>query len=160
MAKSTGQIGQEVAGKLSAKTLGFDKPTIQRMVLNDQENDHFLYRVIGEATDLQPYTAETDDGETEGNALLGQFKITKNDGEVVEGFKLFLPTNIHGMVVAGVKGGNNVSIGMDIYARFDDKSATSYIYVTRLLIEGDRARIAELEKQIGNTPLPALPAPK
>lgn len=162
MATRDATPGELLGGKISAKEVGFSKANILQLVLNERTSDVFLFRVIGQATDLQAYKSKFEDREEEeeGFGLLGQFEATTNSGEVFTGQTLYLPKFAQSMVVGAVKNGNNVGVALDIYAAFDEEAATSYVFKVRSLLEPDRSAIDALKKSIGNTPMPALPAPK
>lgn len=166
VAKQTGAIGTEVGQKISAKSLGFDKKTVQRLVLANEGVDVFLYRVIGDVIGLQEYKSTFDDRDEEeqGFGLVGSFDITTNTGEVTEGEGvLYLSGPMHKHAVAAMQSSENgykLRMAVDVYARESERSGTGYTFINRSLIEPDRSGIEELKKQIGNTPLPQLPAPK
>lgn len=164
MAKAPTAIGHEVGGKISAKSLGFDKKTLQRMTLDNENEAIPLFRVIGNVMDLQEYKSKFEDKEEEeeGYGLVGQWKITLfSTGEVTElDGVMYIPGPAHRYAVGAVKQGNNVSIALDVYVQYSEKAGTGYTFVNRTLIEPDRTQVNEIEKLIGNTPLPALPAPK
>jgi len=145
--------GEELGGKISAKELGYAKADIMALVLADRDSEHFLYRVIGQASDVQAYDGEYG----EGFGLMGQFEATTRDGETVIGTTLYLPNIAQNLVVSAVRSGNTAGLAMDVYAVFDEEAATSYVFKVRSLIEPDRSAIEQLKQQIGSTPLPALP---
>lgn len=161
MVKQThSQPGQVVEGKLSPKSLGFDKLTLQKLCINDTENEHFLYRLIGVAVDLQEYKSkfEDKDEEEQGYGLVGQWQATKNDGENVGGIITYIPGPLHALAVAGVKSGNDVRLALDVYVKHSDKAGPGYTFVVRTLMEPENNAIREIEGLLGNVALPALPS--
>lgn len=146
--------GELLGGKISAKEVGYAKADIMALVLADREREHFLYRVIGQGNGTQAYDGEYG----EGFAVLGQFEATNRDGEVFNGTSLYLPGFAQNMLVAAIQSGHSAQMALDVYAIFDEEAATSYVFTVRSLIEPDRSAIEEIKKQIGSTPLPALPA--
>jgi hypothetical protein len=163
--------GQEVGGKISAKSLGFDKPTLQLMTLNDRENDIPMFRVLGRVIGLQAYKSkfeakgDEDARDEEGFGLVGSWRITILSGEragevTTQDGTMFIPGAMHDMAVAAFQNGDVVNMALDVFVRFSEKAGPGYTFVNRTLIEPDHSALDELDKMIGNTPLPALPAPK
>lgn len=153
-------IGKEVGTKLSAKSFGWDKESIQEAVFANKDTDVPLFRVYGVATGLRKYKSDMEES-GEGYGLSGQFQGQGIDGAEKTGAVLYLPKSVHGMVEAALTVGDDVTgvrIGFDIYARYDKTSATSYVYVARdILDEGSSSldQVAETVKA-----LPALGAPE
>ncbi len=154
------QPGEELGNKLSVKSFGFDKGTLLELVMADKEKSHFLVRFGGIATGLRKYKIPANqikDGEDSGFGLSGTFIGTSTDGEQIKGSVLYLPRYVHDMVEAALTMGDDVQgvrIGFDIYARWDDASATSYVFTARdLLNEG-----SESVDAVVNT-IMALPMP-
>lgn len=160
MAKQTATPGEEVGGKISASELGYDKDALTLMALNDKENEHFIFRVLGQANDVQEYTMPARPGEEAqtGYGFVGSFEAQTRDGETVQGSVLYLPKVATAPLAAAIKSGNDVRLALDIYIVYDKDSATSYVYVVRTLLPPDRSAIEEVQKMIGNTALPALPS--
>jgi hypothetical protein len=164
MVKQThsGPAGEVVGGKISASEVGYDKDALTLLALNDKENSHFIFRVKGMATDVSEYVMPSKPGEEaqKGYGFVGQFEATNRDGESFAGSVLYLPKVATAPMAAAIRSGNDVMMALDIFITYDKESATSYVYEVRTLLPQDRSAIEEIDKMIGNTPLPALPAPK
>lgn len=139
------KVGKEVGAKLSVQSFGWNKPSIQEKVFADKENDLFLGRFGGVATGLRGYKNKNKENADDPDTLYGltgQFKGYHPDGQTtVSGTILYLPTYIHDMVAAALSmddGVVGIRIGFDIYARYNERSATSYSFVANdLLNEGN-----------------------
>lgn len=154
----TQAVGQEIGRKISAKTVGFDSDRILELVMQNKGTDVPLYRVLGMATGLSEYESSYGDGE----ALIGQFEAETSDGKTFNGSALYLPGYLQQMAVANLKAagdGAGLSIALDIYARYDGDAASKYVFVGRSLVAPDTRAVDAIKAQIGNTPIPALPAP-
>jgi len=162
-----GAVGQEVGRKLSVGDMGYTKPVLQKLCIGDQESDHFLCRFVGVATGAKPYKIKEGDraGET-AFGIQGQFEGTNADGEVLSGTVLYLPGYLTDAVLSNfvddmVQG---VRIAYDVYARYDEKSATSYVFTGRDLINSTSQGVEEVKAQIQALPMPprtlALAAPE
>jgi hypothetical protein len=152
--------GQEVGRKLSVGEMGWNKPTLQKLVIGDQENSHFLARFIGVATGVKPYkdkeTQETKFG------IQGQFQGIDADGVTKDGTVLYLPGYLNDMVVNALSISDDVisvRIGFDIYAKYDETSATSYVFTGRDLIGGQQSGVEEVKAQIQALPMPGGKSP-
>lgn len=162
-------IGTELGNKLSVRSFGWDKPTIQRAVLNGDGSDIFLMRVIGTATGLKEYTARgkgDDGGDLEGYGIRGTFEGQGPDGEVIPAALVYLPGYITDQMADALQDDDvSLRVALDVYARRDDKSATGYVYIGRSLIAQENKQMEALKNQLRNVPLPsatkpALAAPK
>lgn len=160
-------IGQELGNKLSVKSFGWDKEVVLEAVIKDKENDIFLVRFGGVATGLRKYKVPEkmikDDGETSGFGLSGQFKGIGSDGQEKVGSVLYLPKYVHEMVEAALTMGDDVvgvRIGFDIYARYDNNSATSYVYVARDILNEGNASVDAVMETIMSLPMPGQPDQK
>lgn len=168
MATQDQEIGAEIGRKISVGDMGFDKASILKIVLSDQTASHFLCRIVGVATGVKPYKVK--EGERQGEiafGLQGQFEGMTADGEVKQGVVAYLPGYVNDMVVSALTVSEDVSavkIGFDIYAEYSDKSATSYVFTVRDLMNSKPAGVEEVKAQIAALPLPkatpALAAPK
>lgn len=149
-------IGQELGRKISVKEFGWNKDTILEELFKDKTKDIFLMRVIGVCNDVKAYKSREkgDDGEyMEGFGLRGQFEATGANGETLPGSVCYLPGYITDGVVAAIAAGDgdvDVKIAIDVYARFDSKSATSYIFVGRSLVPQDTSALDALKKLAGD----------
>lgn len=152
--------GELVGGKISAGSLGFDKKVLQKLCLDDTDGEHFIFRVIGMATDTQAYQIKAKPGEDaqEGFGLLGTFEATDRNGVVTNGTTLYLPRVAQNLGVSAVHSGSNIELAMDVYAKYDEDSATSYVFLVRSLIAPDTSAVDNIKKMLGNTPLPQLPS--
>lgn len=152
-------VGQEIGRKISAKEVGWDSDRVLEAVMANKTEDVPLYRVIGVATATSEYESDYGDG----SALIGQFEAQTSDGKTFNGSALYLPGYLQQMAVANLQAsgeGAGLQIALDIYARYESSAATKYIFVGRSLIAADTRAVDAIKAQIGNTPLPALPAPK
>lgn len=152
-------IGKEVGRRLSVKELGFTKAAILALVLSNVEEKHFLARFVGVATGVRPYKIK--EGERAGElafGLLGQFEGTNADGESKDGSTCYLPGYFNDMIVSIFQSSDDVSavkIACDVYAQFDDKAATSYVFtVNDLLNEGSQS-VDEVKATISALPMPS-----
>lgn len=157
--------GEEMGRALSVKSFGWDKSSILEKIFLDKENDLFLMRVVGVANGTKPYTSRDkgDDGELlEGFGILGDFECTGSSGEILKGSKVYLPGYITEAIVGHLVGNPDsfVNCAFDLYARFDGKSATSYVYVGRALLSAPNPQTEKLKERLSSTPLPALAAPQ
>ena len=156
--------GQEIGRRLSVGEMGWGKENILKAVLDDTEKQHFLVRFVGVATGVKPYKIKEGDkaGET-AFGIMGQFQGTNADGEVMDGTTLYLPGYINDMVVNALSIDDSVvsvRIAFDVYAQYDAKSATSYVFTGRDLIGGQQAGVAEVNEQIKAMSLPSGPSLK
>lgn len=156
--------GFEIAKKLSIGELGYDKGTIQGIVLANKDEPHFLARFIGYANGVRPYMAKAD-GDRPARTefgLLGQFKGTGANGVTKESATLYIPKYLVDPVVAELSNDPEavVEITIDLYAEYDDKAATSYIFTARGLRARENPVMTALENSLADMPLPlALAAP-
>lgn len=160
-------IGQEVGRKLSVGDMGWDKEALLKAVLADTASDHFLARFVGVATGAKPYKIK--EGERAGETafgIQGQFEGTNSDGETKSGTVLYLPGYITDAVLSNFADDTvaGVRIAYDIYARYDKKSVTSYVFTGRDLINSTSQGVEEVKAQIQALPMPprtlALAAPE
>ncbi len=163
-AADAGGPGQEIGRKLSVGEMGWDKEAILKAVLAETGRQHFLARFVGVATGVKPYKIKEGDraGET-AFGIMGQFQGTNSDGEVMDGTTLYLPGYINDMVVNALSIGDDVvsvRVAFDIYAQYDAKSATSYVFTGRDLIGGQQAGVQEVNEQIKALALPSGPSVK
>lgn len=144
--------------KISTRTVYGSKADIQALVLADRTKSHPLFRVIGfcngsrtgatkdineetggpNARDVKPKTIAPDGTPMrDWTALLGGFEATNlKTNEKYRSGVCFLPNyvidSILGQLGSGVE---SVKFAFDVAARFDEGSATSYIYEATSLIE-------------------------
>lgn len=149
--------------KISTRTVFGTKADVQKLVLEDQKSNHFLYRVYGEARGFVTGTSKFSDKDepSEWQALAGEFEAVNNDGEVFDAAVCFLPAYVIGPIVERLKqeGVENVTFGFDIYAQYDEKAATSYIYLCEPLRRaGEEAAIDKMRE--GLKPLPGKANPQ
>lgn len=157
------QIGEEIGRKLSVGAVGFDKPEIQKLVLADQENSHFLVRAVGEARGLKPYQkqAEGDRPASVGYGFIGDFEFTNGvTGQTLNGNIAYFPGFIEDVLASALESGESVAhVAIDIYATYDKESATSYVFSARNLIPQKSKAVEDIKKALPQMPK-ALPAPK
>ncbi len=164
---ATTAVGQSLARKLSLNGLGWDKPTILKLVLDDPKSEHHLARVVGVATAPKPYKIKEGDraGET-AYGLMGQFEGTNSHtGETINSAVCFLPEYAADMVLGALASSDDVmsvKIAFDIYAIYSEKSATSYEFGVRDLLTQGSASVDEVKAEIQALPMPpktlALPS--
>lgn len=123
--------------KISTRTVFGPKADVLKLVLDDQANNMFLYRVYGQARGYVSGTSRfSDRDEPSGwTALAGEFEAVNRDGEMFNAAICFLPQYVTGPMVEALKaeGNDGVEFGFDIFAKYDEKAATSYIYLAEPL---------------------------
>lgn len=125
----------QLVRKISPATVFGGKEEILKLVVNDQGKTHELFQVYGIANGTRTGQNKFDDakeGERDSGwtALLGQFRATNLiTGEVFDSGVCFMPNYVTD-AVAGKLGPDTdgVEFAFTITAKFDGKSATSYIY--------------------------------
>lgn len=164
--QTTSAPGQALTKKLSLKGLGFDKATILKAVLSDQNAEHFLARFVGVCTAPKPYRVKEGDRAGEiAFGLMGQFEGTNSDGETITSAVCYLPEYATEMVLGALGSGEDiqsVKIAFDIYAVYDEKAATSYTFSVRDLLNAGAQGVDEVKAAITALPMPpktlALPS--
>lgn len=161
-------IGKEIGRKLSVKELGFDKGSILKIVLANDSENHFLARFVGVVTGLKPYKIK--EGERAGElafGLMGQFEGSNADGESKDGSVLYLPGYVNDAIVSIFQADESVTsvrIAYDVYAKFDEDAATSYVFTVNDLLNVGSQSVDEVKAEIKALPMPgktpALEAPK
>lgn len=171
--------------KISARTVFGSKADIQTLVLVERNTRQPLFRVVGIANGMRTGSTEDVKDENAGpdvkskprtidaatgkpmrdwTALLGGFEAQKLDkdgtptGEKFRSGVCFLPNyvvdSVTGQLTSDVL---SVKFAFDIYAMFDEQSATSYTYEAVSLIEpAEDDQLALLSKQLA-TPKIAAP---
>ena len=163
MAKAPQSIGREIGRKLSVSEMGWSKPEVQKLVLADQNSNHFLARFVGTVTGLKPYKIKDGDraGET-AYGLQGQFEATHADGSTKDGSVLYLPGYVNDAIVSIFAADESVSavrVAMDVYAHYDETSATSYVFTVNDLLNTGSTTVDEVKAEIKALPLPSAPVP-
>lgn len=161
--------GKEIGGKLSVRDF-VEQEQIMAACLSNKSEDHFICRITGIASGLRAYQNKYKRDENDSDKLFGltgEFRSTGWNGETKDGNVLYLPANAHAAVEAKLTMDDveGVRIGFDVYARYNEQSATKYTYVVRDVLEAENPTLAEIEKQLESVPLPtssmkALSAPK
>lgn len=164
---SAAPVGRQLPRKLTIKELGWDKGNIQAAVLADREARIFLARFVGVASALKPYRVKAE-GDRNGEiayGLVGEFEGTNHDGEVKIGAVLYLPGYVNEMIAAVLSSNpdaSGVRVAYDVYARFDEAAATSYVFDVFDLINVEMDSVKEVKASIAALPMPpkvaALPA--
>lgn len=160
-------IGKEIGRKLSVKELGFDKKSILAHVLANTQENHFLARFVGVVTGLKPYKIKEGDRAGElAFGLMGQFEGNNADGEAKDGSVLYLPGYVNDAIVSIFQADETVSsvrIAYDVYAKYDEDAATSYVFTVNDLLNVGSQSVDEVKAEIKALPMPAktptLPAP-
>lgn len=164
--ENTQPVGQALEKKLSIKGLGFDKKTILQRVLTNEQAEHALARIVGVAIQPRPYRIK--EGERAGEiafGLMGQFEGTNLDtGETMTSAVCYLPEYATEMVLGALtlEDVDSVRIAFDIYAKYDENAATSYVFSVRDLLNQGSQCVDEVKEMIKALPLPpktlALPS--
>lgn len=165
MAKNTtsATIGREIGRKLSVKEMGFDKATILKAVLADENAKHFLARFVGVVTGVRPYKIK--EGDNAGQiayGLQGQFEGSDINGETKDGSVLYLPGYVNDAITSIFAADPEVSavrIAFDVYAAFDADAATSYVFTVHDLLNTGSQTVDEVKAEIMALPLPSAPVP-
>lgn len=146
--------------KISTRTVFGSKSDVLELVFKDKTKDHALYVVGGIVTGTKRGDAKIE-GEQDKRpwvALTGRFKAINVRGDVFNSAVLFLPLYLVESVeqALAIEGGgeNIVHIKYGIFARFDEQSATSYVYGATSLIPVDAED--PLEKLVGGDDLAAI----
>lgn len=151
-------FGKVVGIKLSAKSFGWDKETILRTLMKPEwEGKELpLVRYAGTATGLRKYKSEYADG-GEGFGLSGEFLGIGSDlapkPERQDGSVLYLPGNVHAMVEAALdmSDASAVRIAFDVYAVYDKDAATSYVFMTRDVLNQGSTSADDILAQVANS---------
>lgn len=165
---------------ISNKTLGYDKPTVLKLVMTDETKEHFLYRVFGviEGHQIGKGRHKRVDKET-GEAVdttwtkfFGDFIALKTDGRQFEASTVFLPEYVSGQFVSHLTGSNGddgaalaIEFAYDIFARYNKDAATSYEYIAQAVRkEGEARKATAMASKFAALPksasAPAIEAPK
>jgi len=157
-------IGTELGRQLSVKSFGWNRSQILEGLMQDKNSDLFLMRVVGIATGVKAFKSrqKNDEGEQmEGFGITGNFEGTGPNGEVVPGGKVYLPGYITDSLVSALSDDDDVSvnIALDIYARYDETSGTSYVFVGRSLIPQQNDRMDELKRLVSRVEMPKISGP-
>lgn len=152
---------------ISTKTVFGNKADIQKLVLDNQKEPQFLYRLVGEITgyvtgDSKFTRTDPETGEVttqQWTKFAGDFVAINRDERQFESVICFIPDYVGGPIRQAIinEPGNAVQIGFDIYAMYSEKSATSYEFVAQPL--RGAGEMSKVETMVQN--MPALPtAPK
>lgn len=130
--------------KISARTVFGSKADIAQLCLNERTKAHPLFRVGGNVRSLRHGTAKERTEETEGakrsdnpndkmrdwTALIGTFRAMRVDGAVFQSAICFLPNYVTDMIAAQLIDGDSDGVDFvgDLYAKYDEASATSYVF--------------------------------
>lgn len=149
--------------QITTRSVFGGKADIQKLVLEDQKEPQFLYRIIGEITGFvtgqSKFTrTDTETGEVtpqEWTKFAGDFIAISRTGKQYESVITFLPDYIGGPLrnAIAAEPGNAVQIGFDVFAMFSEKSATSYEFIAQPL----RDQSAQEKVQQMMAQMPALP---
>lgn len=138
---------------ISTKTVFGTKADIQKLVLADQKEPQFLYRLVGELTgyvtgDSKFTRTDPETGEVttqQWTKFAGDFIAINRNENQFESVICFLPDYIGGPIrnAIAAEPGNAVQIGFDIFALFSEKSATSYEFIAQPLRDTSQTSRAE-----------------
>lgn len=150
--------------QISTRTVFGSKADIQKLVLDDQKEPQFLYRIVGEITGFVTGQSKHDriDKETgeiskqEWTKFAGDFVAINRDSRQYEAVICFLPDYIGGPLrnAIAAEPGNAVQIGFDIYAMYSEKSATSYEFIAQPMRGANET--SKVENMLAS--MPALPS--
>lgn len=153
-------IGREIGRKLSVAELGYDKEAIQKLVLANTGEKHFLARFVGTVTGLKPYKIK--DGDRAGEiafGLQGMFEGTGANGEIKDGSVCYLPGYVNDAIVAAFSASGDdditVRLAIDVYAKYDKTSATSYTFTCNDLLNTGSESVDEVKAAIASLPMPS-----
>ena len=127
----------KLINKLSVKAIIGGKGNILETVMKDKEAEHVVARILGIATGIK--TGEGDNGPWTG--LTGTFKgVNVTTGEEFQSGVLFMPNVAQDMVTGALMADTKaVEFGFEITAKYDETSATSYVYSARPLFESSES---------------------
>lgn len=158
--------------QISTRTVFGEKADIQRLVLSDEHQSHFLYRLIGRAEGFmigkgrhQRVDKETGEAvDTFWTKFAGDFLAINARNEEFESAICFLPEYVSGPIANSLKDDPDAvaDIKFDIYARYNKQSPTSYEFVAQPIRTGQaaaRALMVDLPALPNATKLAALNAP-
>jgi len=148
---------------INTKSVFGGKADIQKLVLDDQKEPQFLYRIIGEISGFVTgkskfQRTDTETGEVqdqEWTKFAGDFIAINRGGRQFESVICFLPDYIGGPIKSAIEHepGNAVQIGFDVFAMFSEKSATSYEFIAQPL--RDQSAQEKVSSMLSG--MPALP---
>lgn len=150
----------QLVRKISARTVFGSKTDVLRLVMTDEKKDHPLFVVGGIVTGTKRGSSKVED---EANpvtkidrpwiALTGRFKAINVRGETFQSAVLFLPLYLVESVESALAiegdGKELVQIKYTIFAKFDETSATSYVYGATSMLEVDENDV--VEQLVSNT---------
>jgi len=148
-------VGKEIGAKLSTNTFGWDKTAIQTAVLADIKTPVFLYRIVGVVTGLKPFK-DKETGETRFGSL-GQYEMTSPQGEVAQGTVYYPPRYVQDMLEGALSMSDDIAsirIAYDVYAKHNEKSATSYAFTAFDLLQEGSESVDSVKSAIAELPLP------
>lgn len=156
-------LQQVLLKQISTRAVFGTKADIQKLVLSDQEGNHFLYRIIGEIEGyvtgkgrfkrIDKETGEVQD--TSWTKFAGEFVAIRGDGVQYISGLAFLPDYVAGPYRQRLENDadQTMTFAFDIYAKFNEQSATSYEYIA--LPVRDTSKPSVLDALVKK--LPALP---
>lgn len=152
--------------KLSVKTLGFDKETINEIVSKDKSKSHELAVFYGQMTRLKKGEMQTPDGEVRSFVgLRGIFKgvnlIDKSEGA---SSVCYLPDVALDLIQGQWAEGDRIEFAVKIFARYNKPvtpDASPYVFEAEFLTEVSNDPLSALEKIVQDkVPQLSLAAPK
>lgn len=150
----------QLVRKISARTVFGSKTNVLELVLTDKTKDHPLFVVGGIVSGTKSGEAkiEGEDSKRPWVALTGRFKAINTRGEVFQSAVLFLPAYLVESVTAAlaIEGDDKgvVQIKYGVFAKFDESSATSYVYGASNLLPVDADD--PVEQLVGGDDLAAI----
>lgn len=164
MTDNTSGPQQVLVKQISTRSVFGTKADLQKLVLGDQENPHFLYRVLGEMEGyvtgkgrfkrIDKETGEATD--TSWTKFAGEFVAILADGTQFISSLAFLPDYISGPFRQRLENDPDafLTFAFDIYAKFNEQSATSYEFIA--LPVRDASKPSQLDTLVKKLP----PMPK
>lgn len=159
--------------KITARSVFGSKADILRLVMSDEAKEFTIYRIVGVCTGSRKGGGDEDIERNEQKpgqaprvnygpweAMLGAFQATNAaTGEVFRSGICFLPQFAADIVLGQLTGDvENVAFAYDITVKYDEASATSYVYgATSLMKVAEDDRLNALEGSLRDVPALAPP---
>lgn len=140
----------KILKKISMRTIGISRTDILDKVMKDKNSVHTLALVLGIAGGKKRHSRTNEHGELQEDfGFTGQFKATNLEtGEEYTAAVCYLPgaaKDILDGVLSTTENVSGVEFIFKIQARYDEKSATSYVYEVETVVKQENAQLARLE---------------
>lgn len=154
-------MNYQLVKRIDRNSLFGDKADVLKLVMSDEKETHFLYRVFGSCTGTvkgaSKFVRVAKGGEEEVQSwqkLVGEFYAMTRDGHGFTAGQCFLPRDVEESIIAQFEQGIlTVEFAYDIFVRYDKQAATSYVFLAQPVMPADDS---PAKKMMGN--LPALPS--